>query len=172
VALGGLEIGVPALASSEGHPSAAGFLLALTSAGGIAGAIVYGGRHWVASPRSRAVLLLALCAIGFGLLIPSEGLVLAGVILLALGIAVNPTLTTLIVLLDLASPRFAAEGFGWLSTSMAIGSGAGAALSGGLAQHHGAGRAFAIAAASCAFAALIARVTGGLPGTGQPASPG
>jgi predicted MFS family arabinose efflux permease len=171
-ALGALEIGVPALASSEGHPAAAGFLLALTSAGGIAGALVYGGRRWRASPRSRLVLLLALSALGFGLLIPSEGLVLAGAVLLALGTVINPTLTTLIVLLDLASPRFAAEAFGWLSTSTAIGTGAGAALTGALAQHHGAGLAFAVATGGCALAMLIAVLAAGLPRTGQPASPG
>jgi predicted MFS family arabinose efflux permease len=156
LALGGLEIGVPALASSEGHASTAGFLLALVSAGGIAGALVYGGRRWHATPRSRLILLLALSALGFGLLVPSEGLVLAAVILLVLGTVINPTLTTLIVLLDLASPRFAAEAFGWLSTSTAIGTGAGAALAGALAQHHGAGPAFAVAAAGCALAVLVA----------------
>ncbi|HEY7266886.1 MAG TPA: MFS transporter [Solirubrobacterales bacterium] len=172
VALGGLEIGVPAMASSEGHPSAAGFLLALTSAGGIAGALVYGGRRWHATPRSRLILLLALCAIGFGLLVPSEGLILVGVILLAVGTVINPALTTLIVLLDLASPRFAAEAFGWLSTSTAIGTGAGAAVAGALAQHHGAGPAFAVAAGGCALAVLIAAGARGLPRTGQPASPG
>jgi predicted MFS family arabinose efflux permease len=172
VALGGLEIGVPALASSEGHPSVAGFLLALVSAGGIAGALVYGGRRWQASPRARLILLLALCAVGFGLLVPSAELVLAGAVLLVLGTVINPTLTTLIVLLDLASPRFAAEAFGWLSTSTAIGTGAGAAMAGALAQHHGAGPAFALAAGGCALAVLVAAVAAGLPRTGQPASPG
>ena len=72
---------------------------------------------------------------------------MAGVVLLALGTVINPTLTTLIVLLDLASPRFAAEAFGWSSTSIAVGSGAGAALAGALAQNHGAGTALAVAAA-------------------------
>jgi predicted MFS family arabinose efflux permease len=172
VALGALQIGAPALASSEGHPSAAGFLLALTSLGGIAGAVVYGGRRWRSRPRSRLVLLLSLCSVGFGLLVPSEGLLLAGALLLALGTLLNPTLTTLIVLIDLASPRFAAEAFGWSSTSAAIGSGAGAALAGAVAQHHGAGPAFAVAAAACVLAALLASVAAGLPGTGQPASPG
>jgi predicted MFS family arabinose efflux permease len=170
--LGALEIGVPALASSEGHPSAAGFLLALTSAGGIAGAIVYGGRRWLSTPRARLIVLLSLCTLGFLVLVPSEGLMLAGFFLLALGVAVNPTLTTLILLIDLASPRFAAEAFGWSSTSNAIGSGAGAAVTGVLAQHHGAGPAFAVAAAGCAIAVLIAIAAGGLPRTGQLASPG
>jgi predicted MFS family arabinose efflux permease len=172
VSLGAFEIGVPALATSEGHPSAAGFLLALTSVGGIAGALVYGGRRWLSSPRTRLIVLLALCALGFGLLVPSEGLVLAGALLLVLGVALNPTLTTLIVLLDLASPRFAAESFGWSSTSNAIGSGAGAAVTGALAQHHGAGPAFAVGAAGCALAAVVAAAAAGLPRTGQPASPG
>jgi predicted MFS family arabinose efflux permease len=172
VALGALQIGVPALASSEGHPSAAGFLLALASLGGLAGALVYGGRRWRSRPRSRLILLLALCGLGFGLLIPSEGLVLAGVVLLALGTVLNPTLTTLIVLLDLSSPRFAAEAFGWSSTSGAIGSGVGAAAAGVLAQHHGAGPAFAIGAGGCCLALVGAVLARGLPGTGQPASPG
>jgi predicted MFS family arabinose efflux permease len=156
VSLGAFEIGVPALATSEGHPSAAGFLLALTSVGGIVGALVYGGRRWLSSPRTRLIVLLALCALGFGLLVPSEGLVLAGALLLALGVALNPTLTTLIVLLDLASPRFAAEAFGWSSTSNAIGSGVGAAVTGALAQQHGAGPAFAVGAGAAAFAVLVA----------------
>jgi predicted MFS family arabinose efflux permease len=172
VSLGAFEIGVPALATSEGHPSAAGFLLALTSVGGIAGALVYGGRRWLSSPRTRLIVLLALCALGYGLLVPSEGLVLAGALLLALGVALNPTLTTLIVLLDLASPRFAAEAFGWSSTSNAIGSGVGAAVTGLLAQNHGAGPAFAFAAAGCVLAVLVAVAAAGLPRTGQPASPG
>lgn len=172
VALGGFEIGVPALASSAGHPSVAGFLLAVTSVGGIAGGLVYGGRHWDSSPRARLVVLLALSTIGFAVLVPVEGLVLAGVLLLVLGTVLTPVLTTLIVLLDLASPRFLAEAFGWSSTSSAIGSGAGAAATGVLAQHHGAGPAFAIGAAGCGLALLFVTAVRGLPGTGQPASPG
>lgn len=172
IALGGIEIGVPALASSEGHPSAAGFLLALTSVGGIAGALVYGAARWPSSPRTRLVVLLALSAIGFALLVPVEGLVLAGAVLLVLGTVLTPVLTTLIVLLDLASPRFLAEAFGWSSTSSAIGSGIGAAATGALAQHHGAAPAFVAAAAGCALALLVAAAASGLPGTGQPARPG
>jgi predicted MFS family arabinose efflux permease len=171
VALGGVEIGVPALATSRGHPSAAGFLLALTSIGGIAGALVYGGRSWASAPRSRLVILLALSAIGFALLIPVDDLVLAGAVLLVLGTVLTPVLTTLIVLLDLASSRFLAEAFGWSSTSSAVGSGIGAAVIGVLAQHHGAGPAFGIAAGGCALALLVAVASTALPETGQPASP-
>ena len=172
IALGGIEIGVPALATSEGHPSAAGFLLAVSSVGGIAGALVYGGRRWHSSPRTRLVVLLALSAVGFAALVPLESLVLAGAILLVLGTVLSPVLTTLILLLDLASPRFLAEAFGWSSTSSAIGTGAGAALTGALAQHHGASPAFIAAVAGCGLAVLVASTAGGLPGTGQPASPG
>jgi predicted MFS family arabinose efflux permease len=172
IALGGIEIGVPALATSEGHPSAAGFLLALTSVGGIAGALVYGGRRWLSTPRTRLVVLLALSAVGFAALVPVESLVLAGAILLVLGTVLSPVLTTLILLLDLASPRFLAEAFGWSSTSSAIGTGAGAGLTGALAQHHGASPAFIAAVAGCGLAVLVAAAAGGLPRTGQPASPG
>ena len=162
IALGGIEIGVPALATSEGHPSVAGFLLALTSVGGIAGGLLYGARHWRSPPRARVVVLLAVSGAGYALLVPIESLALAGVVLLAIGVVLTPTLTTLIVLLDLASPRFLAEAFGWSSTSSAIGSGAGAAVTGVLAQHHGAGPAFAIAAGGCALALLVAATARGL----------
>jgi predicted MFS family arabinose efflux permease len=172
IALGGIEIGVPALASSRGHPTVAGFLLALTSVGGVAGALVYGARHWLSSPRARLAVLLTLSTVGFALLVPVENLVLAGAVLLVLGTVLTPVLTTLIVLLDFASPRILAEAFGWASTSSAIGTGAGAAVTGVLAQHHGAGPAFAAAAVGCALALLVAVAARGLPGTGQPASPG
>src|SRR5215210_1073075 len=164
IALGGIEIGVPALATSRGHPSVAGFLLALTSVGGIAGALVYGAREWLSAPRSRLALLLGLSAAGFALLVPIESLVVAGAVLLVLGSVLTPVLTTLILLLDRASSRFLAEAFGWSSTSSAIGSGVGAALTGALAQRHGAGPAFAAAAAGCALALVVA-----IAGRGHPA---
>jgi predicted MFS family arabinose efflux permease len=171
VALGGIEIGVPALATSHGHASVAGFLLALTSIGGIAGGLVYGARRWTSAARNRLVTLLALSAMGLGLLIPVDSLVVAGALLLVVGFVLTPVLTTLIVLLDLASSRFLAEAFGWSSTSSAIGSGVGAASAGVLAQHHGAGPAFAIAAGACALALVAAFASTALPETGQPASP-
>jgi predicted MFS family arabinose efflux permease len=169
IALGGIEIGVPALASSEGHPTAAGFLLALTSVGGIAGGLVYGARDWHSPPRARLGVLLGLSAVGFALLVPVEHLLLAGAVLLVLGLVLTPVLTTLIVLLDSASPLLLAEAFGWASTSSAIGTGAGAAVTGALAQHHGAGPAFASAAAACALALLVAVASRSLA-TGQAAS--
>jgi predicted MFS family arabinose efflux permease len=161
VGLGGIEIGVPALATAEGHPSAAGFLLAVTSVGGIAGALAYGGRRWLSSPRTRLVVLLALSTVGLGLLVPVESLVVAGAVLLVLGTILTPVLTTLIVLLDHASPRLLAEAFGWSSTSSAIGTGAGAAVTGALAQNHGAGPAFALGAVGCALAVVVAAAARG-----------
>ena len=174
IALGALEIGVPALATSEGHPSVAGFLLAMTSVGGIAGGLIYGARAWSSPPRSRIVLMLALSTAVFAVLVPVDSLLLAGALLLALGTVLTPVLTTLIVLLDLASPTFAAEAFGWSSTSSALGSGAGAAVTGALAQEHGAGPAFALGAGACCLALIVAAVARALlgTGTGQPASAG
>ena len=172
ITLGAVEIGVPALATSAGHPSTAGFLLAITSVGGLTGGLLYGSRRWRLPPRSRLVVLLSLSAVGFALIIPVDSLVLAGAALLALGVVLTPVLTTLIVLLDLASSEFLAEAFGWSSTSSAVGSGAGAAVTGVLAQHHGAGPAFAVAAGGCALALVVAGAARGLPGTGQPASAG
>jgi predicted MFS family arabinose efflux permease len=162
ISLAGIELGVPALATARGHPSAAGFLIALTSVGGIAGGLTYGARVWSSPPRTRLLVLLSLGTAVFALLVPIDSLIVAGVVLLVLGTVLTPVLTTLIVLLDLASPQFLAEAFGWSSTSSAIGSGAGAAVAGVLAQNHGAGPAFAIGALGCALALLAAAVARGL----------
>src|SRR5262245_23878593 len=128
--------------------------------------------RWTSTPRTRLAVLLGLSTVGFAMLVPVEGLVLAGALLLGLGVLLTPVLTTLILLLDRASPRFLAEAFGWSSTSSAVGSGAGAAVAGALAQAHGAGPAFAAGVAGCALAFLVAVSARGLPRTGQPASPG
>jgi predicted MFS family arabinose efflux permease len=161
IALGAVEIGVPALATAQGEPAASGILYALASVGGLAGALAYGGRRWRAAPSSRLLILLALSSIGFVPLALTEDLVLAGALLLLVGVPLNPTLTTLSVMVDEFAPRSAAEAFGWASTSGAMGSGAGAALTGALADAHGSGSAFATAAVACTGALLFALLWGG-----------
>jgi predicted MFS family arabinose efflux permease len=65
----------------------------------------------------------------------------------------------------------AAEAFGWQSTSLAMGAAAGNALSGPLAQHHGASAAFAAGAIAAIVATILAIISRRRLGTGQPASP-
>ena len=62
--------------------------------------------------------------------------------LLLAGAALNPIVTTVALLVEDHAGAAAAEAFGWQSTSLALGAAAGNALSGPLAQHHGASAAF------------------------------
>jgi predicted MFS family arabinose efflux permease len=84
-------------------------------------------------------------------------LVLAGALMLVAGVAINPTLTTTALLVDRHAPARAAEAFGWLSTAMAAGTGAGSALGGAVAgSSGGAAGAFGVAAIASGLAAVVA----------------
>jgi predicted MFS family arabinose efflux permease len=93
-------------------------------------------------------------------MVATEGLVVLGLVLLIAGVALNPALTTLTLLLDgLTEERTAAEAFGWLSTGISAGTGAAAAIAGVLVQHGGTARpAFAVAAVAAVGATLLALV--------------
>jgi predicted MFS family arabinose efflux permease len=156
--IGGIQVGVPTLATAHHKPAAAGVLIAMLSIGGIVGAAVYAGRQWAASAVARLVSLtgaLTLCAAG---MVAAQGLVVIGLLLLIVGLALNPALTTLSLLVDrLTVEPTAAEAFGWLSTGIAVGTGAAAAIAGVLVQHgDGARPAFAVTAVAAGVAALLA----------------
>jgi predicted MFS family arabinose efflux permease len=156
--IGGIQVGVPTLATAHHKPAAAGLLIAMLSIGGIAGAAAYGARPWAAAAGARLVSLTTAITLCASAMVAVEGLVVAGVLLLIVGLALNPALTTLSLLVDrLTTEPTAAEAFGWLSTGIAVGTGAAAAIAGVLVQHgDGAQPAFAVAAAAAAAAALLA----------------
>jgi predicted MFS family arabinose efflux permease len=91
--------------------------------------------------------------------------------LLLAGAALNPVVTTVALLVEDHAGAAAAEAFGWQSTSLAVGAAAGNALSGPLAQHHGASAAFAAAAIAATLATILAILARRTLTTGQPASP-
>ena len=90
--------------------------------------------------------------------------------LLLAGAALNPVVTTVALLVEDHAGAAAAEAFGWQSTSLAMGAAAGNALSGPLAQRHGASAAFAAAAIAAVLATILAILARGRLATGQPAS--
>src|SRR5262249_49678697 len=113
--IGAIEVAVPIFATGHDAPAAAGLLIAAVSLGGIAGATIYGSGSWRAPPRQRLVLLLALMTVWLAILVPADTLVLAGVLLLLVGIPLNPALATFSLLIDRHVPEgTAAEAFGWL----------------------------------------------------------
>lgn len=156
--IGGIEVGVPTLATAHHKPAAAGLLIAMLSIGGIAGAAAYGSRQWAADPRARLLWLTSAITACAAVMVATEGLVVLGLLLLITGLALTPALTTLSVLVDrLTQAPTGAEAFGWLSTGISAGTGATAALAGVLVQHGGSVRpAFVVAAVAAACATLLA----------------
>jgi predicted MFS family arabinose efflux permease len=158
--IGGIQVGVPTLATAHHKPAAAGVLIAMLSIGGIVGAAAYGSRQWAADAVARLTLVTVALTLCTAAMVATEGLVVLGLLLLLTGLVLNPMLTTLSLLVDrLTSEPTAAEAFGWLSTGIATGTGAAAAIAGALVQHgEGARPAFAVAAVAAASAALLAYV--------------
>lgn len=156
--IGGIEVGVPTLATAHHKPAAAGILIAMLSIGGIVGAAAYGMRQWTADPAARLLSLTSAMTACAAVMVATEGLVVLGLVLLIAGVALNPALTTLTLLLDrLTEERTAAEAFGWLSTGISAGTGAAAAIAGVLVQHGGNARpAFVVACVAAVCATLLA----------------
>jgi MFS family permease len=156
-AIGALEVGCPTLAIAHRDPAAGGLLIGAMSIGGIAGALLYGGRRWTSSPAARLIALLCALAAVLALTVPASSLLLVGTALMLAGIALNPVLTTISLLVDDAvrSDR-AAEAFGWMSTGVAGGTGAASAIAAALTRPGHPATAFLLAAVAAAAAALLA----------------
>jgi hypothetical protein len=156
--IGGIQVGVPTLATAHHKPAVAGVLIAMLSIGGIAGAAAYGARSWTAGAGSRLLSLTSVVAVCAAVMVAAQGLVVVGLLLLVFGLALNPVLTTLSLLVDrLTAEPTAAEAFGWLSTGIAAGTGGAAAIAGVLVQHGDSARpAFAVTAVAAVAAVLLA----------------
>jgi MFS family permease len=157
--IGALEVAAPALATARHRPAASGLLIAALSVGGIAGAGAYATRRWRSGPALRLVALLAWLTAAVALTaVTGEALLAIGALFLIAGLAINPSLTTISLLVDQHTPgRTAAEAFGWLSTGLASGTGAASAIAGAVTQHGADARpAFVVAAVAAAAAATVA----------------
>jgi predicted MFS family arabinose efflux permease len=171
LALGCVELGIPALAGDRGVPALSGVMLGAMSVGGILGALAYAARRWGLTASARLALLLAVYTVMMFPLIGTPSFALMAIPLLLAGAALNPVVTTVALLVEDHAGAAAAEAFGWQSTSLAVGAAAGNALSGPLAQHHGASAAFAAAAIAATLATILAILARRTLTTGQPASP-
>jgi predicted MFS family arabinose efflux permease len=154
--IGSIEVGVPTFASAHHSPAASGLLIAIFSVGGIAGAAIYGGRRWRRAPVDRLLVLLAALTVAVPGAIFAPGLVVLGAVLALIGLPLNPSLTTISLLVDShVHPSSAAEAFGWLSTGIAGGTGLSSALAGAV-SHPGQPRpAFVVAAAAAGAATVL-----------------
>jgi MFS family permease len=158
-AFGTVEVTVVAGAEQLGSRTLAGPLLALWALGSMAGGLAFGSRASDRGPERRMVGLLLLVVAGIALLAVASGVVqlAAGMVLAGLGIA--PAIACLYLLVDRLAPAgTVTEAFTWVTTAFASGFAAGTALGGSLVHGVGTDRAFLVAAAGVAAAALLGRL--------------
>ncbi len=155
--IGAIEVGVPTFAAAHHAPAASGLLVAILSIGGIMGAAIYGGRRWKLVPIGRLLVLLGALTVATAITIAAPGLIVLGAALALVGLPLNPSLTTISLLVDAhVSASSAAEAFGWLSTGIAGGAGLSSALAGAVSHPGDPRPAFVVAAVAAASATLLA----------------
>jgi predicted MFS family arabinose efflux permease len=160
------EVAVAALATRAQEPAAAGLILALTSVGSAAGALVYGSRSWPLQIAGQYKAALAAMAVGLALLAPIEHLWPFGLVAIVAGIPMATVLAVQSVLIANIAPRAAlAECFTWASTSLLMGVSLGIAFGGWLLERSTPTLALAGASATtlCALGIAVYGVHSSVP---------
>jgi MFS family permease len=154
---GSVEVAVTAAAEHLGGAAAAAPLMALWGAGSLAGGLLATRLGGGAQGAAGLGLILAGLAGGHLLLAVAAGSAFAlGTVLLIAGAAIAPTLATVYAMVDAVAPEGTlTEAFAWLTTATAVGTAAGAAIAGALADHSGATAAFALSGVAGVLAVLI-----------------
>ena len=153
-ALGAIDIAVPAAATEQGHPAAAGRCEAAMAAGTVAGSLLAG---WWAfgSPQRRVVAMQAVMAGGLAVsTLFATQLALLGAVLVVPGVALGALFASLYLLVGQLAPKGSGtRTFAWLVTVNNGGLALGAAVAGAWSEASGpvAGLWFATA---CALAGI------------------
>lgn len=153
VAIGSLEVTVPAFAVEESHAKLAGVLLAIWSLASVAGGLLYGVR---ARPAPLPVLhrwLTFALPLAFLPLLTAPSIWVMAWLLLPAGVLIAPIIATRNELASVAAPPGEEiEALTWPLTALAGGIGLGAAAAGALIDGSG-WRAGVVLAVACAAAA-------------------
>ena len=158
-ALGIVGVAVIAFATERGEEAAAGVLLALNTAGAVAGGTVYGARRWETPPMRRLPAVLAAFAGALLALSFAESFAVLAVLLVVAGAPSAAQWATTSVALDDVTPAGqGAEAATWLSSVNAAEIALGGVTAGVLVEREGTAAAFAGAAGLAAAAALVVLV--------------
>jgi MFS family permease len=127
VALGVLEVAVPAFSEENGSAAGAGLLISAMSVASLVGGVWYGMLRWRAAASSRLIAALGLATVGYALtpFAGSIGGLAPG--LLIFGLTLAPTLAVTYAILDELAPAGAAvESLTWVTAASAGGAALGA----------------------------------------------
>jgi len=157
VAVGIVQVAVPAFADAHGSAATGGLLLAALSAGNLTGGLVYGARSWPGTLARRLVVLLALLGAGFALLSTADASLVLAALLALSGLVLAPATVVGSSLLDhVAPPGTATESFAVLVMGIVAGSAVGNALGGALVDERSYEFATLAAGALAALGGLLA----------------
>jgi predicted MFS family arabinose efflux permease len=152
-----VEIGVTAHSAETATPALAGILLGFMSAGSAAGGLAYGSRSWHLPLTRQFAIALWTLGLGIVFLAVPMSLWVFGIVSIAAGIVMAPTLTIQSMLVArTASPEHMTEAFTWSSTGLLAGVGAGMACGGWLIEHAGSSAAFIAGGIVAACAGTLA----------------
>ncbi len=156
VAIGFVEVAVPAAATRAGHAPIGGLLMAMWSLSSVIFGVLYAMSPWPRAMHLRLPVLLGGFAVMIApLAIPSGLGGLAALMLLA-GILITPQATAHSAAIELVAPRgTVTEAFGWIITSVTLGLALGQSASGWLVEHVGIRSAFLASAIGGLLFALL-----------------
>jgi MFS family permease len=154
---GAVEVTVPAFATFAGSRGLAGVLLALLSAGSVAGGLVYGTRSWRSSAGQRYVAVMWLFAAAVLALAIAGSVPVLGALLLLAGCTFAPLSALVFALVDTVAPLgMATESFTWIASAELAGIAGGSAAAGALVDGQGTRVALLLAAGVASSGALVA----------------
>ncbi len=154
---GAIDISVVAAATAFDARTAAGLVLAVFSLGSAIAGFAYGARLWGSPLRLRFLVgVLGLLVASLGLL-AVDTVLLLGVVGLAVGVTIAPTLINGNTLIgQLAPPERLTEGLAWMGTGIGIGVAFGSSLAGSAIDAGGYHGGFVVVVVAAAIAAVIA----------------
>lgn len=157
VMFGSMEVVTVAFAEEHGHSDSAGLLLAVYAGGSFVAGLIFGARHWSTPLFRRIQILLALVLVTAAPMALAPNIATLALVLLLAGVAVSPTLITLVALVeDLVPAARLTEGMVIETTGAAVGITAGSAVAGWLIDRSGAHTAYLVPVAGSALALLTA----------------
>ncbi len=169
VSFGMYEVAATAFARAQGHPNAAGVLVAAWALGSAFGGLVLGARLATDRPERRLGLLGIGCGVAMVPAMFAPGLWWILPAMFVAGIAIAPMLSMLYALIGTLAPAgMVTEAFALLGAAFPIGGGVGAAAAGVLSDHVGVAAALGLAGTAVAAGGLMVvvmreRLTGGRP---------
>jgi hypothetical protein len=144
VVVGGVEVGVPAVAAEAGSRILGGILISAWSVVSVLAGLIYATRPWPRPLHLRLPVLLG----AFGVLVAAmaaAGTSLVGltIVMLVAGAVITPQVTAQSLALEVAAPAgTATEAFGWVITAITLGVAAGQSTTGWLVERAGPPAAF------------------------------